>query len=121
MVIRLGCKIEIGLWFDLDGLRIQGAWWYPGPGQVDVFRKAVASEGRRELFAIVEDVRKKGSDISGDVMKRPPRGFPTDHSRTDLLRHRSLIAARPSAASSGCSPQGRSTGFSRPSPTWTPC
>ncbi|MFF5279933.1 DUF2461 family protein, partial [Streptomyces sp. NPDC000133] len=79
-----------------DGLRIQGAWWYPDPGQVDMFRKAVASEGSgRELSAIVEDVRKKGYDISGDVMKRPPRGYPADHSRTNLLRHRSLIAARP--------------------------
>ncbi|MCX4672964.1 DUF2461 domain-containing protein [Streptomyces sp. NBC_01381] len=95
-VIRLGRKIEINLRFSLDGLRIQGAWWYPDPGQVDLFRKAVASEGSgRELSAIVEDVRKKGYDISGDVMKRPPRGYPTDHSRTNLLRHRSLIAARP--------------------------
>ncbi|MFD3373918.1 MULTISPECIES: DUF2461 family protein [unclassified Streptomyces] len=95
-VIRLGRKIEIGLRFSLDGLRIQGAWWYPDPGQVDMFRKAVASEGSgRELLAIVEDVRKKGYDISGDVMKRPPRGYPTDHSRTNLLCHRSLIAARP--------------------------
>lgn len=71
-VIRLGRKIELGLRFSLDGLRIQGAWWYPDPGQVDMFRKAVASEGSgRELSAIVEDVRKKGYDISGDVMKRP--------------------------------------------------
>ncbi|MFD4874492.1 DUF2461 family protein [Streptomyces sp. NPDC058420] len=95
-VIRLGRKIEIGLRFDLDGLRIQGAWWYPDPGQVDMFRGAVASEGSgRELSAIVEEVRKKGYDISGDVMTRPPRGYPTDHSRAELLRHRSLIAARP--------------------------
>ncbi|WP_329203837.1 DUF2461 domain-containing protein [Streptomyces sp. NBC_00683] len=67
----------------------------PDPGQVDMFRTAVASEGSgRELSAIVEEVRKKGYDISGDVMKRPPRGYPTNHSRTSLLRHRSLIAAR---------------------------
>ncbi|MER6291147.1 DUF2461 family protein [Streptomyces sviceus] len=95
-VIRLGRKIEIGLRFSLDGLRIQGAWWYPDPGQVDTYRKAVASEkSGRELSAIVEDVREKGYDISGDVMKRPPRGYPADHSRANLLRHRSLVAARP--------------------------
>ncbi|GGX69353.1 hypothetical protein GCM10010515_41210 [Streptomyces fructofermentans] len=94
-VIRLGRKVEIGVRFSLDGLRIQGAWWYPDPGQVDMFRKAVAAEGSgRELSAIVEDVRNKGYDVSGDVMKRPPRGYPTSGSRTDLLRHRSLIAAR---------------------------
>ncbi|QTI90533.1 DUF2461 family protein [Streptomyces sp. AgN23] len=95
-VIRLGHKIEIGLRFDLDGLRIQGAWWYPAPGQVTSFRKAVATEGSgHELFSIIEDLRAKGYDISGDVMKRPPRGYPCDHSCTDLLRHRSLIAAYP--------------------------
>ncbi|MET9145396.1 DUF2461 family protein [Streptomyces sp. NPDC057197] len=94
-VIRLGRKVEIGLRFSLDGLRIQGAWWYPDPGQVDRFRRAVDSEGSgRELSAIVEELRHKGYDISGDVMKRPPRGYPADHSRADLLRHRSLIAAR---------------------------
>ncbi len=71
-VIRLGRKIEISLRFSLDGLRIHGAWWYPDPGQVDTFRKTVASErSGRELSAIVEDVRNKGYDISGDVMKRP--------------------------------------------------
>ncbi|MER5370593.1 DUF2461 family protein, partial [Streptomyces sp. NPDC002722] len=97
-------------------------WWYPDPGQVDMFRKAVASErSGRELPAILDDVRKKGYDISGDVMKRPPHGYPTDHPRTNLLRHRSLIAACPSAARSGCTPPRRSTGSSRPPQTWTPC
>ncbi|MGW1774847.1 DUF2461 family protein [Streptomyces sp. NPDC002104] len=95
-VIRLDRKVEIGLRFSLDGLRIQGAWWYPDPGQVEGFRKAVAAEGSgRALSSIVEEVRKKGYDISGDVMKRPPRGYPTTHPRTELLRHRSLIASRP--------------------------
>ncbi|MFE7462949.1 DUF2461 family protein [Streptomyces sp. NPDC057499] len=94
-VIRLGRKVEIGLRFSLDGLRIQGAWWYPDPGQVDMFRSAVASENSgRELSAIVNDVRHKGYGVSGDMMKRPPRGYPTHHPRADLLRHRSLIAAR---------------------------
>nr|WP_328973297.1 DUF2461 family protein [Streptomyces sp. NBC_00239] len=94
-VIRIDRKVEISLRFSLDGLRIQGAWWYPDPGQVDGFRRAVASaESGPSLLAIVEDLRKKGYDISGDVMKRPPRGYPTDHPRADLLRHRSLIAAR---------------------------
>ncbi|MFE1951167.1 DUF2461 family protein [Streptomyces sp. NPDC059524] len=95
-MIRLGRKIEINLRFSLDGLWIQGAWWYPDPGQVDAFRKAVAAEGSgRELSALVEELRGKGYDIGGDVMKRPPRGYPTDHPRTNLLRHRSLTAARP--------------------------
>ena len=35
-----------------------------------------------------------GHQIGGDVMKRIPRGYPADHPRADLLKHRSLIAAR---------------------------
>ncbi|MFI5801580.1 DUF2461 family protein [Streptomyces sp. NPDC051561] len=95
-VIRLGRKIEISLRFSLDGLWIQGAWWYPDPGQVETFRGAVAAEGSgRELAFLVEELKEKGYDVSGDVMKRPPRGHPAGHSRTELLRHRSLTAARP--------------------------
>lgn len=94
-VIRLGRKVEIGLRFSLEGLRIQGAWWYPDPGQVDAYRRAVAAEGSgRELAALVDAVRDKGYEVSGDLMKRPPRGYPADHARAELLRHRSLIAAR---------------------------
>ncbi|MEV5604705.1 DUF2461 family protein [Streptomyces sp. NPDC052299] len=94
-VIRLARKVEINLRFSLDGLWVQGAWWYPDPGQVEAFRAAVMSEGSGgELPAIVEGLRHKGFDVSGDMMKRVPRGCPADHPRAELLRHRSLIAAR---------------------------
>jgi uncharacterized protein (DUF2461 family) len=35
-----------------------------------------------------------GHEILGDVMKRIPRGYPADHPRADLLKHRSLTAVR---------------------------
>lgn len=95
-VIRLARHVEFGLRFDLDGLRIQGAWWYPVPEEIRRFRQAVAAEGSgRELPAIVEELRKRDYDITGDLMKRVPRGYPADHPRAELLRHRSLIAVRP--------------------------
>ncbi|MCT9004756.1 DUF2461 domain-containing protein [Streptomyces sp. NPDC054766] len=95
-VIRLARHVEIGLRFDLDGLRIQGAWWYPVPEQIKMFRQAVAAEdsGRR-LVAIVEDLRDRNYGVTGDLMKRVPRDYPADHPRAELLLHRSLIAARP--------------------------
>lgn len=121
-VIRLGRKIEIGLRFSLSGLRIQGAWWYPDPGQVDMFRRAVASEGSgRELSALVEDVRKKGYDISGDMMKRPPRGYPADHPGRTCCATVLWLPPDSSDARSGCTPPRRSTGSSRPPLTWTRC
>ncbi|WRZ94401.1 DUF2461 domain-containing protein [Streptomyces sp. NBC_01007] len=95
-VIRLAHHVEIGLRFDLDGLRIQGAWWYPVPAQIKMFRQAVAAQdsGRR-LVAIVEDLRDRNYGVTGDLMKRVPRDYPADHPRAELLLHRSLIAARP--------------------------
>jgi hypothetical protein len=32
--------------------------------------------------------------ISGDLLKRPLRGYPVDHPRAELLRHKSVIATR---------------------------
>lgn len=94
-VIRRGHKVEIGLRLDLDGLRVQGGWWYPVPEQIARFRQAVAAEGSgRHLAEIVQRLEKDAYDVTGDVMKRAPRGFPADHPRAGLLRHRSIIAVR---------------------------
>ena len=41
-----------------------------------------------------EDGEREGFVISGDLLKRPLRGYPVDHPRAELLRHRSVIASR---------------------------
>ncbi len=94
-IVRVAGNIEIGFCFNLDGLRIQAAWWYAGGEQIARFRAATAAEesGRR-LADLVSSLAKDGHEIFGDVMKRIPRGYAADHPRGDLLRHRSLIAAR---------------------------
>lgn len=73
-VIRVARNVEMGLRFDLDGLRIQGAWWYPVPEQIRMFRQAVAAEdsGRR-LVDLVEELRGRDYEVTGDLMKRVPR------------------------------------------------
>jgi uncharacterized protein (DUF2461 family) len=68
-----------------------------GPGEVvaAVFRAATAADDSgRTLEDLVSSLAADGHEILGDVMKRVPRGFPADHPRADLLKHRSLIAAR---------------------------
>jgi uncharacterized protein (DUF2461 family) len=42
----------------------------------------------------VSSLAAEGHEILGDVMKRVPRGYPADHPRADLLKHRSLLVAR---------------------------
>jgi uncharacterized protein (DUF2461 family) len=94
-VVRVARNVEIAFRLSLDGLRIQAAWWYAGPEQIAWFRAAVAAEeSGRTLEDLVSWLAADGHEIAGDVMKRVPRGYPADHARAGLLRHRSLIAAR---------------------------
>jgi uncharacterized protein (DUF2461 family) len=94
-VVRVARNVEIGFRFNLDGLRIKAAWQYAGPEQIALFRAAVAAdESGRTLEDLVSSLAADGHEILGDVMKRVPRGYPVGHPRADLLKHRSLIAAR---------------------------
>jgi uncharacterized protein (DUF2461 family) len=94
-IVRVARKIEIGFRFNLDGLRISAAWHYADPEQIAQFRAATAAdESGHTLEDLVSSLAADGHQIRGDVMKRIPRGYPADHPRADLLRHRSLIAAR---------------------------
>lgn len=94
-IVRVARNIEIGFRFSLDGLQIRAAWWYAGPEQIALFRAATAAdESGRALSDLVSSLAADGHEILGDVMKRVPRGYPADHPRADLLRHRSLLAAR---------------------------
>jgi uncharacterized protein (DUF2461 family) len=94
-IVRVARKIEIGFRFSLDGLRIQAAWWYADPEQIALFRaSAAADESGRMLEDLVSSLAADGHEIRGDVMKRIPRGYPADHPRADLLKYRSLVAAR---------------------------
>ncbi|MFF0268285.1 DUF2461 family protein [Kribbella sp. NPDC004536] len=92
-IVRISKNVELGIGFDLDGLHVSLAWWYAPSEQIERYRAAVADAGTgRRLVAILN--RLEGYQLSGDLMKRPPRGFAADHPRAELLRHRSLIASR---------------------------
>jgi uncharacterized protein (DUF2461 family) len=94
-IVRVARNVEIGFRFNLDGLRISAAWHYADSEQIALFRAATAAdESGHALEDLVSSLAADGHQIRGDVMKRIPRGYPADHPRADLLRHRSLIAAR---------------------------
>src|SRR5215467_12241215 len=56
-IVRVTRNVEIGVRFNLDGLRIMAAWRYAGPEQIALFRAAAADEesGRR-LEELVESL-----------------------------------------------------------------
>jgi uncharacterized protein (DUF2461 family) len=94
-IVRVARNIVIGFRFNLDVLRIAAAWSYADPEQIASFRAAAAADDSgRALRDLVSALAADGHQILGDVMKRIPRGYPANHPRADLLKHRSLIAAR---------------------------
>jgi hypothetical protein len=95
-IVRMGRNVELGVRFDLDGLEVGLAWWYAPSVQIERYRSAVAAPGSgRRLVAILRSLEREGFVISGEQLKRPLRGYPTDHPRATLLRHKSVIATRP--------------------------
>ena len=94
-IVRVEPPVQLSLRFDLDGLWIGGGWGYPARGEVERYRRAVDDNtSGPELVQIVETLRGLGFDITGTMLKRVPKGYPADHRRADLLRHRSFAAVR---------------------------
>ncbi|MGY1692939.1 DUF2461 domain-containing protein [Geodermatophilus sp. SYSU D01105] len=87
-----------GAWYvqiSADGLMVAGGCWRLESDQVARYRRAVADDlqGGR-LRAEVDRLASGGWDIEGQRHTRVPSGFAVDDDRADLLRHRSLHAAR---------------------------
>jgi uncharacterized protein (TIGR02453 family) len=81
--------------FSARGLLVGAGYWRTAADQVERLRTAVADDRTGpELEGIIEVLRKDGFDIHGDQLKTRPRGFPPDHPRVDLLRHKTLTAGR---------------------------
>jgi uncharacterized protein (TIGR02453 family) len=63
--------------------------------ELERFRSAVVDEtAGAELAEIVAAARAGGLDVVGEVLRTAPRGFPRDHPRVALLRHKALVAGR---------------------------
>ena len=77
---------------DAEGLTAAGGRYMVEDPQLKRLRAAVASDrSGKELVGIVEALRKKGYDVSGQELKRVPPPYPQDHPRGELLRHKRLI------------------------------
>ena len=76
-----------------DGLGVGSGMYHLAPDQLDRFRRAVADDGTgAEIADIVAALRARRLDVAAhEVLKTAPRGYPKDHPRVDLLRHKGLI------------------------------
>jgi uncharacterized protein (TIGR02453 family) len=78
--------------FSADGLAAGAGMWHMEPDQLNRYRAAVAADDPgAELEAIVAAIEKAGIEVHGhDTLKSAPRGYPPDHPRIVLLRHKGL-------------------------------
>jgi uncharacterized protein (TIGR02453 family) len=82
--------------FSADGLTAGIGYYQMAPDQLDRYRRAVDDEtAGAELVGIIGRLTASGVEAGGAAsLKSAPRGYPKDHPRIDLLRHKDLIAWR---------------------------
>lgn len=77
--------------FSADGLAAGAGMWHMEPETLNRYRAAVAAGSGEKLAAIIAEIEKAGVRIHGHgTLKSAPRGYPADHPRIDLLRHKGL-------------------------------
>ena len=78
--------------FSADGLSVGSGLYMPEPAALTRFRAAVdADDTGTELAVIVADLHRAGyQTMAHEVLKTAPRGFPKDHPRIELLRHKGI-------------------------------
>ena len=78
--------------FSADGLSVGSGLYMPEPAALTRFRAAVdADDTGAELAAIVADLHRAGyQTMAHEGLKTAPRGFPKDHPRIELLRHKGI-------------------------------
>jgi uncharacterized protein (TIGR02453 family) len=114
---RLGpaCYVQLSA----DGLSAGAGRWHLEPAELTQYRAAVAGPDGAELAVIVAALEKAGVEVHGHgTLKSVPRGYPADHPRIGLLRHKGLTAWRhwnPEAWLSTAAPAGKLREFFRTS------
>jgi len=78
--------------FSADALSVGGGLYMPDPATLQRYRIAVdRDKSGTELAEIVEDLHAAGyQTMAHEVLKTAPKGFPVDHPRIELLRHKGI-------------------------------
>lgn len=77
------------------GLVAATGYWMMAADQLDRYRRAVDDkESGPALERALVAVRAHKLQIEGEALKTAPRGYPRDHPRVALLRHKSLAVLR---------------------------
>src|SRR3954453_10696156 len=92
---RRGTEAALYAQLSREGLSAATGYYAMAGDQVERFRAAVDDDAAGEaLVGVVEAVRAAGLQTWGEALKTAPRGYPKDHPRVALLRHKMLIGSR---------------------------
>jgi uncharacterized protein (TIGR02453 family) len=76
------------------GLFAASGYHHMATDQVERYREAVDDKRTGgKLERLVGEIRSLGYTVGGDALKTQPRGYPADHPRIELLRHKGLAAS----------------------------
>lgn len=105
---------------DREGLFAGTGYHMLDAAQLELFRAAAADDATGPaLEAAIGAARAGGVETFGEALKTAPRGYPRDHPRIALLRHKALFGgARLEAAANGIA-AAAALGHARA--TWTAC
>ncbi len=88
-----GCVVYVQL--SAAGLFVASGQYQQAKDQLDRYREAVADDrAGPELERIVADLRTAKYDVGGEALKVVPRGYPRDHPRVTLLRHKGVTVGK---------------------------
>lgn len=92
---KTNCAAMIGsgyVSFSADGLSVGSGLYMPDPAALARYREAVdQKKSGAELAGIVAALHEGGYDtMAHEVLKTAPRGYPKDHPRIELLRHKGI-------------------------------
>jgi uncharacterized protein (TIGR02453 family) len=99
-----------------DGLVAGSGYHMMAPDQLDRFRQGVA-DGKLgpQLVKAVDEAQRAGLELWGETLATAPRGYPSDHERIELLRHKNLTLGRTLAFGRGIE---RADGLEFVAKTW---
>jgi uncharacterized protein (TIGR02453 family) len=77
-----------------EGLAAGSGMYQMSTEQLERYRRAVADDSTgEELTGLIATIERAGFGVLGHgSLKTAPRGYPKDHPRLDLLRHKGLVA-----------------------------
>ncbi|MGK4580619.1 DUF2461 domain-containing protein [Kitasatospora sp. HPMI-4] len=93
---HIGAHLRTGGYIQLsaDGLACGNGMWRLAADQLARYRAAVAEDiTGAELERVIAEVEQAGPAVHGhETLRTAPRGYPRDHPRIGLLRHKGLVA-----------------------------